>query len=378
MAYPTTRLVFDRKKTATREKVALVQIEILYERKRKYVSTGVKVYKDQWTDKSHVVNRPDMMLLNKRLDEQKGRIDEYLNTIISDGERFDFDTFGRWLKGDEERRRSFLEWMEERIDSRGDLREGTRRNQRKTVNALRDFGRIVDFSELTPANITKFDDYLHRRGIKQTSVWGYHKTLKTYVREALRLELIEKDPYANMKVERGKSEWGRYLTIEELDTMMDAKMPTESIDKVRDLFVLQCLTGMAYADLMAFDFSKVTKKGDTYVLHDERRKTGVGFTVVLLPKAMEILRKYDYKLPNITNAQYNMRLKVVADACGIEKPISSHYGRRTCGMVLLNKGFPIEVVAKVLGHSNIQTTQEAYARILDETVEREFERKFGV
>ena len=66
-----------------------------------------------------------------------------------------------------------------------------------------------------------------------------------------------------------------------------------------------------------------------------------------------------------------MRLKVLADAAGVDKPISSHWARHTCGMLLLNKGVSMEVVAKILGHSSIKTTERVYAKVLRKTVVRE-------
>lgn len=373
--YPATRVLFDRKHVATKEKVGLVQIEVMYERKRKFISTGVKVYQGEWSERSHVINRPDMFSLNHRIDEVKGKIDEYINGIIEQGAQFSFDNFDRWLSADNEKQMSFIEWASSRIEQRTDIARNTRKSHRKIVAALCDFGRIVSFSELTKANIMRFDDYLHSKMRKQTTIYTYHRILRTYIHEAMRRELIDKDPYLGIKLDRGKSEWGRFLTIEELQMVQTAKMPTQSIERVRDLFVLQCLTGMAYADLMEFDYSRVQESNGQTIYSVERVKTGIPFTAVLLPKALEILKKYNYHIPPITNQQYNMRLKVVADAAGIDKPIASHYGRRTCGMVLLNDGFPIEVVAKVLGHSNIKTTQEAYARILDNTVAKEFAKR---
>lgn len=355
-----------------------MQIEVLYERKRKFVSTGVKVYKDQWTDKSHVCNRIDMADLNHRLDEIKGRFDKYINSLIERGVPFDFDAFSRWMEVADEKRLLFTDWLSQQLNERMDIQESSRRTQRKIISMLCEFGCITSFDDLTLANITRFDNFLHSRGLKQSTIWSYHKTLKTYTRLAVKLDLIEKDPYLNFKLDRGKTEWGRFLTEDEFKRLSEATMPTESIERVRDLFVMQCLTGLSYSDLMNFDFTKVKEntKG-MYVLSDERKKTGILYTIVLLPQALEILAKYDYKLPKITNVQYNMRLKIVADAAGINKPIASHYGRRTCGMLLLNKGFPIEIVAKVLGHSNIRTTQQAYARILDSSVEREFAKRMG-
>lgn len=372
MNYPTTRAVFDRKKTATKDKTGLVQLEILYERKRKFISTGVKVYRDQWTDRAHVINRPDMLTLNRRIDELKGRIDSYINTLVEQGKAFDFDTFDRWMKAEDEKQTSFIDWVESRIEHRADITESSRKTQRKLIGALNDFGRIVAFDEVTSANITKFDEWLHAKGIKQTTVWSYHKALKTYVRQAMRQELLEKDPYANIKIDRGRGEWGKYLTAEELKLIEQTQMPTDSIARVRDLFLIQCYTGLAYADLMAADFTQAENIDGTLMLVKERQKTNVRYTTVLLPKTIEILKRYNYQLPRISNAQYNLRLKIVAEACGINKPIASHYGRRTCGMILLNEGFSIEIVAKVLGHANIHTTQEAYARVLDKTVAREF------
>lgn len=114
---------------------------------------------------------------------------------------------------------------------------------------------------------------------------------------------------------------------------------------------MQCLTGLAYSDIIKLDFEKVELRNGQYVLNDERAKTGVDFTVVLLPEVLDILKRYGYKLPKFSNQQYNMRLKLVADAAGIDKPIASHWGRRTFGMYLLNNGFSMEVVAKVLGTS---------------------------
>ena len=151
-------------------------------------------------------------------------------------------------------------------------------------------------------------------------------------------------------------------------------MPTDSLTHVRDLFVLQCLTGLSYSDLMDFDFSQTKTHGEQKVFNGKRNKTGVSFTFALLPDARKIIERYNGVLPKLTNQQYNMRLKLVAQAAGIEKPIASHWGRRTCGMYLLNNGFSMEVVAKVLGHSSIRTTEAIYAKILDKSVEDAFNR----
>ena len=82
MKYPTTRFVFDRKNTATKQTAALIQVEVLLQGKKKYISTGVKVYKDQWNDKKLVFNCNDMFEKNDRINEMKSSIDSYIQDLI--------------------------------------------------------------------------------------------------------------------------------------------------------------------------------------------------------------------------------------------------------------------------------------------------------
>ena len=81
--------------------------------------------------------------------------------------------------------------------------------------------------------------------------------------------------------------------------------------------------------------------------------------------------KYNYKMPKYSNQQFNHRLKEVVKAAGIEKPVSSHWGRHTAAMMFLNNGIRIETVAKILGHSSTKITEQVYASILKKTVAEE-------
>lgn len=377
MNYPTTRIVFDRKHVSSNTKEGLVQLEVLFKGVRRYFSTGVKVTKNRWSRSGKVTGCMDMVVMNRRIDEMKRMVDKYIVGLMENEEPFDFDRFKAWMVASDEQGIGFVDWVEKRIAERNDIRKSTKRNHMKLVALLRKVGNIRTFADVTKKNVLKMDTYLHSTGIRQTTIASYHKFMKTYVHDAMSSGLIEKDPYIGVKIDIGKSVWGRFLTVDEVEAIEKAEMPTESLKRVKDLFLFQCYTGLAYADLMRFDMSKAVKGEKYYLVTDDRKKTGEGYTVVLMEKAMDILKKYDYKLPKMTCEQYNMRLKIMADACGIEKPIASHFGRRTCGMLLLNYGFPIEIVSKVLGHSNIKTTQQAYAKILDRTVENEFIKKIA-
>lgn len=85
MKYPTMRFVFDRKKLATKQKKGLVQIEVLSERKKKYISTSVKLYSDQWHDKRKVINSVNSIIDLKNLKEEtEKQVDKIVNERISD------------------------------------------------------------------------------------------------------------------------------------------------------------------------------------------------------------------------------------------------------------------------------------------------------
>lgn len=380
MEYPTLRFVFDRKKVATKEKKGLVQIEVCSERKRKWIGTGVKVYADQWDDKRKVTARPDSLDLNMKLDLMMSNILEYVNSLIRRKVPFDFESLDVFLKNSSESD-SFIDFIVRRTDERKDRAEGTIKHYRTLVKVLEDFGRINYFHDLTRSNITMFDDYLRSKGIKDTTVYGYHKNMKAYINEAIRFGIISENPYVGLKINRGKSDKRKYLTYEEMRRMERCRITDLSVNRVRDLFLFQCYTGLAYSDLYKFDFaSDVERRGNKFIIADRRVKTNEDYFIVLLSPAMDILKKYDFDLPVISNQKYNDYLKVAASFAKIDKNLTTHCARHTFAVFALNNGVPMEVVSKMLGHTNIKTTQ-IYAKVLNTEVEKGFdvlERKMKV
>ena len=393
MKIPTARLVFDRKHNATPMRCrggeiprkGVVQIEVLYKRQRKWLSTGVKLYADQWDANRWVVQHTDMFELNDGLRGQLEALERWLFNNFST-KAFTWDALKAYVDGGGEQD-SFLLFVDKMVETRNDIRESSRRSQRKLSTVLREFGGLKHFSDLTPACILDFDNFLHGRKVRkldldgremivpmrQSSIFSYHKALKTYIHMAMTRGYVKSDPYAGLRFKRGESEPDRYLSAEELGRIETGRMRSGSVARARDMFLFQCYTGLAYADLRAFDFTAAERHGEGYVYSGRRVKTGEPFFFLLLPKAMEILDKYGYRLPVTSIEGYNQKLKTVARDAGVDKPIASHWGRRTAAMVFLNSGIRLETVAKILGHSDVATTQAFYAQISKETVADEME-----
>lgn len=382
MKYPTTRFVFDRKNMATEKKDALIQVEVLLSPKKKYITTGVKVYKRQWSPKARITGRDDMLTLNERIDAVKGAIDNYINSLIKSGKPFDWYEFDRFLNREETKKETFIDFLYRRIGERTDIRESTKKNHRKLINSLSDFGKILTFSDLNRPNIKAYYEWLlgheivkigsdgreYTTRLSNQTASSYMKTLRTYIHDAIVQERIDHDPSIGIRVKRGEYNQTKWLTVEEIRKIEDAQLSSGSLVRVRDLFVLCCYSGLAFADLMDFTPEKITKEKNGMMLHGKRVKTGNDYYVLILPKAKEILEKYGYNLPRYTNQQFNHRLKDVAKEAGIDKPISSHWARRSAGMMFLNNGIRIETVAKILGHSSTKITEQVYASILSKTV----------
>ena len=200
-----------------------------------------------------------------------------------------------------------------------------------------------------------------------TTVAGMMQKLKSIFLHALKNKMIQENPFMGFKICRKEKEV-EFLTQEEVGRIRTAKMPSENLERVRDLFLFQCYSALSYCDMSALrpsDFQR-NEYGHIYI-NGERLKTKVKFVAILFEDAITIAQKYEYNLPTISNQRYNTNLKIIADICAITKPLHTHIGRHTAACYLLNKGLSLEVVARIMGHSTTKITRH-YAKLFDKTV----------
>lgn len=371
---PATKFVFNRRKKATESVEAAVELEIYFDRlHRRWLNTGVRVCLGQWDDRLHVVNRPDGRKLNADLIAFQRKQEDIFASLYAVGLEPSLENYDNYLNGGEQPGMpdSFIDFMRQRIAER-DIRPGTKRTQLVALDALLRFGQMKAFSTLTSANLYAFDMWLRKENPKrdQTTIHNYHKRIKVYVNEAYRLGYIKDNPYDHFQDKRGTYKARRPLTPEELRALRFMELP-DKLDRVRDMFVFCCYTGLAYADLNAFDYGKhvIVRDGLEYI-DGNRIKTGTEFFTPLLKPAREILSKYGNKLPSMSDQKYNDYLHVIEARMDLKKPLTSHVARHTFATtVCLANDIPIETVSKMLGHRHVATT-EIYAKIMRENVER--------
>lgn len=355
--------VYDRKYVATTKKEGVIEVRFSAKGQQKYFSTGIKVTKGQWKD-GKIVSRPDATELNERIAIIKAKASSIVTLSYRDD--FDFSNLTILYKG-ESKDIDFPTYCEQRTDKRR-VGESTKVRYRVFTRFLRSWGVIKSFSDITVAKVRAMDEYLHSRNVCQATVYNYHKYLKLFINDAVIDGYMQNNPYKRLpfKISRGDKQYVDCLTMEQFNLIRDLTPSNAHLAKARDLFLFQCYTGLAYSDLMAFDFNECTLIDGKYFYHDKRVKTSVDFVLQLLPQAIEILAKYDYTLPHITNQKYNDYLKVIGSAVGVDS-LHSHMGRATAATMFLSKGMALNIVSRVLGHTNIRQTQR-YARTLNRDV----------
>lgn len=370
-------VVFDRRNRASTSSKGSVEIRFSYGRKQKYFSTGVKVFRNQFSvHTKKVVKCADSELMNNTIESYKVRASKIVNDMISSG-NIVLDDIPRLMSGNTLANKDFISYCEERAANRK-VSDNTKERYWVFIRFLRKFGKIKLFNDVTTANIRNMDEYLHREGKKESTIYDYHKFLKLFCNDACVDGLMEKNPYNRLpfKVSRGEKQYVDCLTQEQFNAIKELNIVTEHINQARDLFLMQCYTGLAYSDLMKFDASCCVQDAEgKYFYHSKRTKTDTDFVFQLLSPAVDILNRYKFKLPNLSNQKFNDYLKVIGAMIDVPY-LHSHMGRATAATLFLSNGMPINVVAKVLGHTTIRQTQR-YARTLNRDVKSAFDSLEG-
>ncbi|MDR1370464.1 MAG: site-specific integrase [Dysgonamonadaceae bacterium] len=235
------------------------------------------------------------------------------------------------------------------------------------IKRLEEFGKIRVFRDFTYENIVDFDAHLRLTIKSQPTLYKRHAALHRYVREAINRGLCNHDPYMQFRIKKGKSKDPVFLLENEIEKIKNWNPASEKLEHVKDLFVFQCFTGMAYVDMCKFAKEDISEIDGKKVIRSNREKTDESFISLLLPEAEKILIKYDYQLPVMTNQKYNDYLKLLGAGAEITKNLTTHVARHTFATYLLNKDIPIESVSRAMGHSNIKMTQH-YAKMLGKKV----------
>ena len=144
--------------------------------------------------------------------------------------------------------------------------------------------------------------------LAQTAV--YVQKLKSVFLFGVRNKMLAENPFLDLKITR-KEKDVEFLTQKEVARIRDTEMPTQRLALYRDLFLFQCYTALSFIDmenLIPADFRQ-NDKGYIYIVKN-RAKTGVKFCTVLFEDAIDIARKYGFRLPTSHVQNYSAESRI--------------------------------------------------------------------
>lgn len=366
-----------RESKKNKDGLAPIELSLVINRKRCYVQLPRKEDPEQFKRELMSKNWSD---LKDYLSAVRTRLNEIETIFVRDGQALTAESLRAYFKtggyvlytvGD-----LFSDYMG--ILAKRVGRDITPKTYRKYEIARDKFYKILPPSEpvsaITKAVILDYQASMNQY-LDYVTTNGYCQRVKTIVQFGIDNGKIKVNPFMGIRLRKGEKSV-QFLTEEEVEKIRTTDFHNESLNRVRDLFVFQAASGLSYTDmakLVPSDFQQAPN--GQYYIHDKRNKTGVFYTAVILEEGVEILKKYNLKLPILGNHKLNVYLKTIRDLCGIEKPIFSHVARHTYATRCLNRGIRLEVVAKLLGHSTTRITQH-YAKLLKGNILSEVQEAF--
>ena len=387
-------LVFFLKIPRNESKIRVVYLRITVDGIPKETSTKRKWDISRWDQKLEraIGSKEDAKSLNFFLDSLILKINQYKTENMYNGKLITAQKVMDYILGKNAARAKVVEEFQKHNDEMTALlgkgyAKGTLDRFTITINHLRTFIRLkfnaedLEFSDLNLAFIKDFEFYLRSvRNCSNNTTLKYIANFKKIVIRAIDNEVILKDPFKNFKGKKSKI-IKKPLSTQELYELERHYFSTERLNVVRDVFVFQCYTGLAYIDVYQLKKTDIKVGIDKQAwIMSERQKTGSSTNVPLLPQALKIIEKYkDHPLclqrgtilPVASNQKMNEYLKEIALLCAFPFTLNTHMARRTFGStVTLQNNVPINVVKEMLGHSSVKQT-EAYAITEQVTVGRE-------
>ncbi|WP_228411453.1 site-specific integrase [Epilithonimonas vandammei] len=366
-----------------------IECRITLDKQRKPFATGIFINPKNWDSSKQLTKPPneENNYTNKQLSLIKNKINQAFLFLQVKEEPFDVnDIYNQYAGKTLAKEYKLIEYYQIYLDRlkklvgieikqqtwdkfsyiKEDVSEFIKYHYKKSDMKLKD----LDFNFISEFEYYSKTELKH----KQVTINKALQRLKKVVKQSVINGYLDKNPFEEHKPKKVYPKI-IFLTQQELDKLENHTFQSEALTRVKDCYLFCCYTGLAYKEM--FELKKkdlITKPNGINWIYKEREKTERTFSVpLILPKALEIMKAYssesEFLLPRISNQSFNRLLKEIANVLEISKNLTHHTARKTfASTVLLNNDIPIEVVSKLLGHSNISTTQEYYAELMPDNL----------
>lgn len=392
----TFKLLFYLKKNEPKKNGAVaIMGRITIDGKPASFSTKLEIQPDNWDLKhGRVLGKSTKALsINKKLDDVRLRIDKHYEELLKyDGfasaQKLKLAFLGVGIMED-----AILKVFKAHNDDFAKMVAKKERSQstydkyKIVYNHLAEFIQLrylrkdMAFKELTSDFIREFDFYLRiDKECTHNTVWVYTMPVLRMVELAIKKGMIRNNPFEDYEITMKETDRG-FLLKEDVEKIMLCSLPKPKYELVRDLFIFSCFTGFSYADIKKLKRSNIQNffDGHQWII-SRRKKTDVSSNVRLLDIPKKIIEKYlgttkdELVFPMPSNRTCNAHVTKIMEAAGVitEQRVTFHTARHTFATMILTAGASLESVQKMMGHTNITTTQ-IYAKILNEKVGKDMD-----
>jgi len=367
-----------------------VYLRVSHDYEHFVMATSVWIHASEWDKKAMRVrgSSPDTCTSNNSLETLRVKVIQAVNHLSVQGKPFNIHTIRKRLEGKDRSSVTLMMVIEEQISEMKKLKgkdfaPSTIVKYKNTQLRLKQFIKFkfhrsdIYLYELNYQFMKDFEAYLKEKHENSSvTVYKHYQRFTRILRQSMHKGYLEKYPFENYKIklQRKKIE---YLTQEEIDRIDQTNFRVERLNTIRDIFVFCIYTGLAYAEVESLTPDNITRGTDGELwLSIHRKKTKKDYQVPLLPRALEILEKYQNHplclkkgkcLAVPSNVKYNAYLKEIGSIAGIRKPLVTHLARKTFATTIaLSNGMNIGVLSRILGHNSIKVTLDSYGTIIDE------------
>lgn len=346
-------------------------LQVYINKQRRQIFTGLNIQPEYWDETVGLITKKykDHDYFNRLLKQEYEKIESsYLREQLETG------TINIKLR-QKVSRQNYFDYAYAMFDGmKNTCTEGYIERSKSAIRAFEAFAGPINFQAITPQLLKKYEDSLFARGIKANTINRIFKRISQVFARAVKQGITDQNPFNIYHSVKYHSPKRNFLTLDEIKQIHAAEMP-EALQSVRNYFLLACYTGLRFSDLSKFNKAKmiIHNNGvDRLIL--ATTKTGAVVSIKIAGRVKEIIEKINKPLP--TNVHTNRLLKSVCKVAGV-KEVTFHISRHSFSVNCASLEFPIELVAKLLGHSNIKTTA-IYYKIVDPKVDEYMDRWAGI
>jgi len=368
------KFVYNPKTLKNKKNEFFVQLRITLGRTSKYYSieevpkVPIRYWsgkENRWVKESHSQGAR----INSFLITKLGKLNDFLVQSTVTGRILTFDLIKTqfFMRGEVSTLNQFYDRY---IKERDFESTRTRQAYETTLDTLSQYNSSIPIQSISESLINQFIDWERKtKKLKDVTIDKHLTHIKTIVKALSKNGFLVRNPIENIQFKVRPEKADRTsLSNEEVVKLGDLLFTEDEthLERSRDVFVFQCLTGLYYKDVQELHYDDVLQVKDRWLIQGKRTKNLQGYIVPISKKAIILMSKY--KLENdelvfhglCAEPVFNRYLKVIGKKAGLNKSLSNKVGRHTFTEVAIASGIPRSFVSKMLGHTKESTTQHYY------------------